>query len=81
MDAFIYDSPYINVFNTTRGKKRTFTFKKPFTQEPIGWAIKKGSPKFLTKLNEFLTTTKKTAFYNEKVQYWFESSEWLKSLQ
>lgn len=81
IDAFIYDSPYINVFNTTRGKKRTFTFKKPFTEEPIGWAIKKNNPKFLNKLNEFLSSVKKSSFYSQKVNYWFEGAEWLKSLQ
>lgn len=80
IDAFIYDSPYINVFNTTRGKKKTFTFEKPFTDEPIGWAIKRNNPKFLAVLNDFLTKTKKSKFYQEKVRYWFEGAEWLESL-
>lgn len=80
IDAFIYDSPYINVFNTTKGKNRTYTFDKPFTDEPIGLAIKKNNPKLLESLNNFLEKIKKSSFYQNKINYWFKGSSWLEEL-
>lgn len=80
IDAFIYDSPYIQVFSQTRGRKRTYTFSQPFTSEPVGIAVKKNNPKFLKYLNSWLMDLKKSSYYQERVTYWFQGSQWLKDL-
>lgn len=80
IDAFIYDSPYIHVFNNTKGGGKTFTFESPFTDEPIGLAIKKENPKFLAFLTNFIHKVKASPDYQERIDYWFKGSKWLKDL-
>ncbi len=59
VDAFIYDAPYNLVANVQRGEGKLVFLDKPFTDEPIGWAIAQGDPEFLKAINAFLVKIKK----------------------
>jgi polar amino acid transport system substrate-binding protein len=53
-DAFVYDFPYNAVFNAMHPSDQLIFLDKPFTKEPIAWAIRKNDPDFLKFLNSFL---------------------------
>ncbi len=79
-DAFVYDHPMCAVNNAKYPGKFVF-LDKPFTFEPLGWAIRKGDPDFLNWLNNFLAQIKGDGRYDEIYKKWFLSSDWLKELE
>ena len=81
VDAFIYDAPYNLVANAQRGEGKLVFLDKPFTDEPIGWAIAKGDPEFLEALNGFLAKIKKDGTHEKLHQKWFKNTDWLKDVQ
>ncbi|MFH1138656.1 MAG: transporter substrate-binding domain-containing protein [Pseudomonadota bacterium] len=79
-DAFVYDHPFNAIFNARNLGKMVF-LDKPFTYEPLGWAIRKGDPDFLNWLNNFLRQLKGDGKYDEIYAKWFHSNDWLKEVQ
>ena len=81
VDAFIYDATYTLVANAQRGEGKLVFLDKPFTDEPIGWAIAKGDPEFLEAINGFLAKIKKEGAHEKLHQKWFKNTDWLKDVQ
>ena len=80
-DAFVYDLPYCAVFNAQQGKGKLIFLDKPFTFEPLAWAINKGDPDFLNWLNNFLRQVKNDGRYEQIYNKWIKSNEWLSEVQ
>ena len=54
---------------------------EPFTEEAVGWAIRKDDPDFLVWLNAFLEEIKASGRYDALYQKWFVSTDWLGDVQ
>jgi polar amino acid transport system substrate-binding protein len=80
-DAFVYDLPYCSIFMEEQGKGKLVFLDKPFTFEPLAWAINKGDPDFLNWLNNFLRQIKNDGRYARIHNKWFKSTEWRKDIQ
>lgn len=81
IDAFIYDSPYNAVAFAEKGQGKLVFLDQPFTEEPLGWAIRKGNPKLLAALNGFLKEAKADGTYQRIYNKWFKDDAWLKELR
>ena len=81
VDAFVYDAPYNLVANVQRGEGKLVFLDKPFTDEPIGWAVAQGDPAFLKAINGFLAKIKKDGTHEKLYQKWFKNTDWLKDVQ
>jgi len=77
-DAFVYDLPFNAVFNAMHPSDKLIFLDKPFTKEPIAWAIRKNDPDFLKFLNSFLEDIKKDGRFDKTYNKWFKSTEWFK---
>ena len=77
-DAFVYDMPYNVVFMAMHGADKLIFLNKPFTTEPLAWAIRKNDPDFLKWLNKFLEEIKKDGRYDKIYKKWFKSTDWFK---
>ena len=80
-DAFVYDSPYNLVAIAQRGEGKLVFLDKPFTDEPIGWAVAKDDPEFLKAINGFLAKIKKDGTQAKLHDKWFKNTDWLKDVQ
>jgi len=80
-DAFVYDLPYCAVFYSQQGKGKLEFLDKPFTYEPLAWAINKGDPDFLNWLNNFLRQVKNDGRYDRMYNKWIKSTDWLADIQ
>jgi polar amino acid transport system substrate-binding protein len=80
-DAFVYDLPYCVVFNAQQGAGKLVFLDKPFTFEPLAWAINKGDPDFLNFLNNFLRQVKNDGRYERIYNKWIKSTDWIKQVQ
>ena len=80
-DAFVYDLPYCVVFMAQQGAGKLVFIDKPFTYEPLAWAIRKGDPDFLNWLNNFLRQMKNDGRYDLIYNKWIKSTDWIKSVQ
>ncbi len=81
VDAFIYDMPYNTIAVAQKGEGKLIHIDKPFTQEPISWAVRKGDPDFLNWLDNFLEQLKYDGIYDKIYHKWFQDSAWLKEIQ
>jgi len=80
--ATVYDLPMTSIFFSQKGKAAGLKFlNKPFTYEPVGWAIKKGDPDFLNWLNNFLRQIKNDGRYDRIYNKWFSSDKWYQDIQ
>jgi polar amino acid transport system substrate-binding protein len=77
-DAFVYDFPFNAVFNTMHPSDQVVFLDKPFTKEPIAWAIRKNDPDFLKFLNAFLFRMKADGRLDGIHHKWFRSMDWYK---
>jgi len=77
-DAFVYDFPFNAVFNTMHPSDQLVFLDKPFTKEPIAWAIRKNDPDFLKFLNAFLFRMKADGRFDRIHHKWFLSMDWYK---
>ena len=77
-DAFVYDLPYNAVFNAMHPSDQLVFLDKPFTKEPIAWAIRKNDPDFLKFLNGFLKDIKQDGRFDKIYKKWFKSTDWFK---
>jgi polar amino acid transport system substrate-binding protein len=80
-DAFVYDLPYCVVFYAQKGAGKLVFLDKPFTFEPLGWAVKQGDPDFLNWLNNFLAQTKGDGSYDKIYNKWITGTDWIKDVQ
>jgi len=80
-DAFVYDLPYCVVFNAKQGSGNLVFLDKPFTFEPLAWAICKGDPDFLNWLNNFLKQIKHDGRYDKIHSKWIKSVKWYKNVK
>jgi len=82
-DAFVYDLPYMELFMTQRGNSSgsVFLLNKPFTYEPLAWAINKGDPDFLNWLTNFMKQVKNDGTYDAIYDKWIRSDAWLSELE
>jgi polar amino acid transport system substrate-binding protein len=80
-DAFVYDLPYCAIFMDEQGKDKLVFLDKPFTYEPLAWAVNKGDPDFLNWLNNFLRQLKNDGRYQNIYNKWFRSAKWRKDIQ
>lgn len=79
-DAFVYDMPF-NAIYASQHKTQVAFLEKPFTYEPLAWAIRQGDPDFLNFLNNFLSQTKGDGTYKRLYDHWFKSDRWLNQVQ
>ncbi len=79
-DAFVYDLPF-NAVYVAQNPENLVHLKEPFTQEALGWAVRKRDPDFLNWLNHFLAQIKRDGIYDALYKKWFEGTVWLKNLQ
>ena len=77
-DAFVYDFPFNAVFNSMNPSDQLVFLDKPFTKEPIAWAIRKNDPDFLKFLNAFLLRMKADGRFDRIYHKWFRSMDWYK---
>lgn len=75
-DAFVYDFPFNAVFNSMNPSDKIIFLDKPFTKEPIAWAIRKNDPGFMKFLNDFLAEIKADGRFDKMYDKWFKSSDW-----
>ncbi|MGD8367897.1 MAG: transporter substrate-binding domain-containing protein [Desulfobacterales bacterium] len=80
-DAFVYDLPYCVVFNAQQGAGKLIFLDKPFTFEPLAWAINKGDPDFMNWLNNFLRQVKNDGRYDRIYDKWIKSTDWIQQVQ
>ena len=80
-DAFVYDLPYCVVFMAQQGAGKLVFLDKPFTFEPLAWAIKKGDPDFMNWLNNFLEQIKNDGRYDRIYNKWITGTDWIKNVQ
>jgi len=75
-DAFIYDFPFNAVFNAMNPSNKLVFLDKPFTKEPVAWAIRKNDPDFMKFLNGFLMNIRKDGRFDKIYKKWFKNSDW-----
>jgi len=75
-DAFVYDFPFNAVFAAMHPSDQLVFLSKPFTKEPIAWAIRKNDLDFMKFLNDFLTQLKADGRFDKIYNKWFNSSDW-----
>ncbi len=80
-DALVYDLPFCGFLYGSQGKGKTVFLDKPFTYEPLAWAINPGDPDFLNFLNNFLRQSRGDGFYDKVYQKWIIGSDWKKELE
>ena len=81
IDAFIYDLPFNTIAVGQRGVGKLVHLDKPFTKEPLAWAIRVGDPHFLSWLNNFMAQVKYDGVYDKIYKKWFQDSAWMKEIQ
>lgn len=55
--------------------------KGTFTQEPIGFAVRKGDPDSLAFFNSWITGVQLEGWLKERHEYWFETRDWADQVQ
>ena len=78
-DAYVYDLPFNAVYVAQNGDK-VVHLKEPFTQEALGWAVRKGDPDFINWLNNFLAQIRRDGIYDALYKKWFEGTAWLQNV-
>ncbi len=79
-DAFVYDLPF-NAVYVAQNPGSVVHLKEPFTQEALGWAVRKGDPDMLNWMNNFLAQIKRDGIYDALYQKWFEGTAWLHNIR
>jgi polar amino acid transport system substrate-binding protein len=80
-DALVYDLPFCGFFYASQGKGKSVFLDKPFTYEPLAWAINKGDPDFLNFLNNFLRQSRGDGFYEKVYNKWIVGADWKDKIQ
>ena len=80
-DATVYDLPFCATFMAQQGEGKLVFLDKPFTYEPLAWAIRKGDPDFMNWLNNFLRQLKNDGRYDRIYSKWITSTDWIKEIE
>ncbi len=80
-DAYVYDQPNCVVFMAEQGAGKLVFLDKPFTYEPLAWALRKGDPDFLNWLNNFLRQVKNDGRYDKMYDKWIKNVDWYKDVK
>jgi polar amino acid transport system substrate-binding protein len=80
-DAFVYDLPFCAAVMAMEGKNKLFFVDKPFTYEPLAWAIRKGDPDFLNWLNNFLRQLKNDGRFERIYEKWIKRTDWIQDVR
>ena len=80
-DATVYDLPFCATFMAQQGAGKVIFLDKPFTFEPLAWAIRKGDPDFMNWLNNFMRQVKNDGRYDKIYNKWIRSTAWIKSIE
>ena len=80
-DAFVYDLPFNAVFRAMHPSDQLIFLDKPFTKEPIAWAVRKNDPDFLKWLNNFLKEIKQNGHFDKIHDKWFKNTDWFKNVR
>jgi polar amino acid transport system substrate-binding protein len=80
-DATVYDLPFCATFMAQQGAGKLIFLDKPFTYEPLAWAIRKGDPDFMNWLNNFLRQLKNDGRYDKIYDKWIKSTDWIKEIE
>jgi len=75
-DAFVYDFPFNAVFSAMNPSNQLVFLNKPFTKEPVAWAIRKNDPDFMKFLNNFLIKIRNDGRFDKIYKKWFKSTGW-----
>jgi len=80
-DAYVYDQPNCVVFMAEQGAGKLVFLDKPFTYEPLAWAVRKGDPDFLNWLNNFLRQVQNDGRYDKMYEKWIKNVDWYKDVK
>lgn len=80
VDGYVYDLPF-NAVYAAQNPDKVIHLKEPFTQEALGWAVRKGDPDILNWLNNFLAQSKRDGTYDALYKKWFDGTAWLQNLK
>ncbi len=80
-DAYVYDQPNCVVIMAQQGAGKLVFLDKPFTYEPLAWAIRKGDPDFLNWLNNFLRQVKNDGRYERMYNKWIKTTDWYQNVK
>ncbi|MGE0084527.1 MAG: transporter substrate-binding domain-containing protein [Desulfococcaceae bacterium] len=80
-DAYVYDQPNCVVVMAEQGKDKLIFLDKPFTYEPLAWAVQKGDPDFLNWLNNFLKQIQNDGRYDRIYDKWIRSTDWYQNVK
>ena len=80
-DATVYDLPFCATFMAQQGAGKVIFLDKPFTFEPLAWAIRKGDPDFMNWLNNFMRQVKNDGRYDKIYNKWIKSTAWIKAIE
>ena len=75
-DGFVYDLPFNAVF-AAQYKDSLVNLLPPFTEEDLGWAVRKDDPAFRDWANGVLGELKANGTHQALYRKWFESDAWL----
>ena len=75
-DAFISSAPLPAHTAADYPDKAYMPFTENFTNEPNGFAIRKGDVDTLAFFNSWITMTKAEGWIKERQQYWFGTKDW-----
>lgn len=78
-DAYVYDLPF-NAVYVAQNPDKVWHLKEPFTQEALGWAVRKGDPDMMNWMNNFLAQIKRDGIYDALYKKWFEGTAWLQNV-
>ncbi|MEA3361711.1 MAG: transporter substrate-binding domain-containing protein [Thermodesulfobacteriota bacterium] len=81
IDAFVYDLPYMEIAFAQKGQGKLVYLDKPFTYEPLAWAIRRGNSDFLNWLNNYMRQVRSDGTYDKIYAKWIQSDAWVKQLQ
>ncbi len=81
IDAFVYDLPYMEIAYAQKGQGKLVYLNKPFTYEPLAWAIRRGNHDFLNWLNNYMVQIKSDGTYDKIYAKWIQNDAWVKQLQ
>lgn len=81
VDAFVYDLPYQELAFKQKSEGKLVLLDKPFTYEPLAWAIRHGNPNFLNWLNNFMAQVKNDGTYDKIYGKWIQDDSWLQQVQ
>jgi polar amino acid transport system substrate-binding protein len=79
-DVMVYDQPYIAVYSKQNSQYVT-PFLEPFTDEPLGMAVRKKDKELLEAADAFVKKFKTTEKYTELYNKYFVDMPWVTKVE